>query len=65
MELKSELAIKEYAELRLLWNEIGVTENFRIYFENIAMELDAAIRKEYIDFEMSNMKKLKEQIQVN
>jgi len=63
IELNSEFSM-EFGELRALWSELGVTETFRSYFENIALELDANIRKEYLDFEMINLKKLKEQIQV-
>lgn len=55
----------ELVELRALWNELGVTESFISNFENIAMELDTNIRKDYFNFELNNLNKLKEQIQVN
>jgi len=54
----------EFQNLKELWSDLGVTENFRNFFENIALELDLNVRKEYIDFEITSLKKLKDQIQV-
>lgn len=63
LESNNEFA-NEFAELKGLWNELGVTETFKNYFENVAMELDTNIRREYVYFEVNNLKKLKEQLQV-
>ncbi len=51
-------------DLKTLWTELGIKDTYKNYFEYVVCELDNNVRKEYIDFEMNNLKKVKEQIQV-
>jgi hypothetical protein len=48
-----------------MWDDLGVTEGFRMLFEGIARELEESLRKEFIDFEIGALKKFSDNLMVN
>lgn len=53
---------EKYITIKSLWNETGVTDNYRTVYENIASQLETVYRNEYFDFEINSLKKYKEEL---
>ena len=48
-----------------MWEDLGVTDNYRQLYENIARELSDTLRKEFVDFEINTLKKFLDNLIVN
>jgi len=47
-----------------LWDDLGVTEFYKIIFENLLKELDPTMKKDLLDHEMKSMKKFSDSLLV-
>jgi hypothetical protein len=45
-----------------MWDDLGVTEDYRMIFDNIAKELEDNLRKEFFDFEISSLKRFSDNL---
>ena len=53
----NEVLEEELNLVHSIWDDLGVTEEYRQVFESIVKELDEQIRKELFEFEITNLKK--------
>ncbi len=55
---------EEYKTLLQYWNDLGVTDEFRNYFEIYASEFQQKDRKDFFLYEISCLKKIHENLSV-
>ena len=55
---------EEFNQLKVLWSNLGVTDEYRNYFEIYAKEFQANDQKDYFIFEINNLKKIQENLSV-
>jgi hypothetical protein len=53
---------QDFSEVLALWEDLGVTESYRLIFDSIAQELDQSFRKDFFEFELNSLKELQEQL---
>ena len=54
-EKYSEVIFDEQKGIPKFWDELGVTDAYKITFVNIVIELDISIRKDYFEYELKNL----------
>jgi hypothetical protein len=54
----------EMSTIKILWEQLGVMDNYRQIFENIISDLDVTIRKDFLEFEVNSLNKFHEQLTV-
>ena len=59
-----ELFKNEIITIRNLWEQLGVVESYKQIFENVVQDLDIAVRKDFLEFEISSLSKFNEQLTV-
>lgn len=64
VEEKTAFQDEEYQVLKQYWNDLGVTDDFRNYFEIYAAEFQPKDRREYFLFEINSLKKIHENLTV-
>jgi hypothetical protein len=47
-----------------MWDDLGVTDGYKMLFESIARELEENLRKEFIDFEIGSLKRFSDNLMV-
>ncbi len=70
--LTSELLFKKYFEkifddlhaIPKLWDSLGVTQEYKVHFVNVVMELDNAVREEFFEYEINNLTRIAENLKV-
>jgi hypothetical protein len=64
MQLKkdSDSYNEEYNVVQTMWDDLGVTEDYRQIFDSIAIEMDDRLRKEFFETEVSSMMRLSENL---
>ena len=55
---------EEYKIMKQYWNDLGVTEDYKSYFEAYATEFQTKDRKDYFNFEINNLKKIHDNLSV-
>ena len=55
---------EEMNVIRSMWEDLGVTEGYRIIYENIVKDIDKRMRKDFLDFETTNLKKFSDNLLV-
>jgi len=61
----SEILFDELNVIPKLWEQLGVTNLYKLTFVNIVMELDISVRKEYFDHEIRGLTKFADLLKVN
>jgi phage tail sheath gpL-like len=59
-----EILKNEIIAIRNLWDQLGVVENYRQIFENVVLDLDLSVRKDFLEFEINALNKFYEQLTV-
>ncbi len=60
----SEILFDEMNKIPKLWEELGVTDFYKLTFVNVVMELDISVRKEYFEHEIANLTQFQDQLKV-
>ena len=51
---------KDYQIIISLWDDLGVTENYKAIFENLSKDIDPIMRKDLFENEIASLKKFSE-----
>ena len=57
LNTNSQQFTEEINVISSLWDDLGVTDYYRIIFESLMKDLDTQMKKEFLDHEMSSLKK--------
>lgn len=60
MNNNSEKFGEELNMIQTLWEDLGVTQTYRLIFESIILDLDDTMKKDLLDFEINSLKKFSE-----
>lgn len=55
---------EEIGIIQSLWDDLGVTDTFKIIFENLCKDLDYKLKKDLLDNEISSLKKFSDALLV-
>jgi len=61
----SEQFTEEINAISSLWDDLGVTDYYRVIFDSLLKNLDSNIKKDLLDHEMSSLKKFSDCLLVN
>ena len=61
----SEIFGEELNMIKTLWEDLGVTQTYRLIFESISIDLEDTMKKDLFDFEINSLKKFNECLLVN
>lgn len=56
---------EEMNTIQLMWEDLGVTESYKVVFENVVVDLDSQIRKDFLAFEITSLRVFTEQLIVS
>jgi hypothetical protein len=56
----SDPLIKDFIKIIDLWEDLGVTDNYRVFFENLSKDIDPLMKKDLFENEISSLKKFSE-----
>jgi hypothetical protein len=61
----AEIFGEELNMINTLWEDLGVTQTYRLIFDSISMDLEDSMKKDLFDFEINSLKKFNECLLVN
>jgi hypothetical protein len=50
--------------IKSMWEDLGVTEDYRFIYENVVKDIQSSMRKDFLDFELNNLKKFSDNLLV-
>ena len=56
---------EEFTNIKMLWDDLGVTENYQIIFENLSRDIDPIMRQDLFEHENNSLGKFSELLLVN
>ena len=56
---------EEFTNIKMLWEDLGVTDNYQIIFENLSRDIDPIMRQDLFEHENNSLGKFSELLLVN
>jgi hypothetical protein len=51
---------EEFTNIKMLWKDLGVTENYQIIFENLSKDIDPIMKQDLFELEINSLRKFSE-----
>ena len=58
----NEILNDDFKLIRIIWNEIGITEHFRFIFESIVNEISPKEKENFMEFELASLERIFEDL---
>ena len=56
----NEPLFEEFTNIKMLWKDLGVTENYQIIFENLSKDIDHIMKQDLFELEINSLRKFSE-----
>jgi hypothetical protein len=56
---------EEFTNIKMLWKDLGVTDNYQIIFENLSKDIDPIMKQDLFELENNSLRKFSELLIVN